>query len=185
MTELSDAELMIRVQTDDPEAFGVLFDRYGARARHVARAIQRAPASSEDIVQDAFLGVWRSRASYQADRGSVHAWLLGIVRLRAIDAARSTVRHARRRTDDQDSADRVVDRLDVEELVGERDRATGVRAALAKLPEPQRDVIVLAYFGELSASEIAHELSLPLGTVKGRIRLGLERLRGADVREVA
>ena len=101
---------------------------------------------------------------------------MGVVRNRAIDAHRRHSRHDTRRADEQ-YADAQAARGSLDESVGERDDAARLRAALARLPDAQRDVITLAYFGELSATEIASELSLPLGTVKGRMRLGLDKLR--------
>lgn len=179
MSELSDADLMDRVQADDTDAFEALLERYEARARRVARTTYFGSASTDDVLQDAFLGVWRSRATYRADRGSVSAWVLGVVRLRAIDAWRREARHETRREHRDGAAEDVPDALDIEVAVGERESAAALRAALTRLPDAQRDVIVLAYFGELSATEIASRLSIPLGTVKGRMRLGLDKLRAA------
>ena len=179
----ADAALMVRVQDDVPEAFGALYDRFGARALRLASATTRDTARAEDIVQDAFLSVWRSRAGYRPDYGSVGGWIMGVVRNRAIDAHRRHSRHDTRRADEQ-YADAQAARGSLDESVGERDDAARLRAALARLPDAQRDVITLAYFGELSATEIASELSLPLGTVKGRMRLGLDKLRTAQTVDV-
>jgi RNA polymerase sigma-70 factor (ECF subfamily) len=173
----ADVQLMERVQADEPEAFGALYDRFGARAFRVAGTTVRDSARAEDIVQEAFLSVWRSRARYQPAYGSVGGWIMGIVRNRAIDAHRSNSRHDRRRASDEDLEERLAATDDLEAVAGERDDAAQLRETLARLPEAQREVIAFAYFGELSASEIARELGIPLGTVKGRMRLGLEKLR--------
>ena len=175
MSELSDADLMSRVQADDIDAFEALFERYAVRAHRVAGMSSSGPAPSDDVLQEAFLGIWRGRAGYQADGGSVGAWVLGMVRLRAIDASRRDARRDGRRKHRARAAQVVHGADGVEEVVGDRD--SRLHAALLTLPDAQRDVVVLAYFGELSATEIASELSLPLGTVKGRMRLGLDKLR--------
>lgn len=174
---LGDEELMLRVQANDPAAFGVLFDRFAVRAMRLACAIARDNARAEDIVQEAFLSLWRSRATYQPRRGTVSGWVMGTVRHRGLDSARHNGRHERRRADEDhvDQRDRTTQ--STEQTTLERDQAARLRAVLARLPAAQREVIALAYFGELSAAEIAGELSLPLGTVKGRMRLGLDKLR--------
>ncbi len=177
-SQSSDGELMLRLQAGDRDAFAALVARFGARAHRVARGIRGAD-HCEDVVQEAFFSVWQSCGRYQAHRGTVASWILGIVRLRAIDAVRSSARHDRRR-DDRSSLESVTDPFDIEQTVEERDHAARLRGALAALPIAQRDAIVLAYYGELSGAEIASELALPLGTVKGRIRIGLEKLRQPD-----
>ena len=175
-----DADLMRRVQTDDAVAFRELYDRFGPGAYRVAQAVSRDRQHAEDIVQEAFLSIWRARARYRPEYGTVVAWVMGNVRNRAIDSLRHHDRHSRRRAREEGAEERLeAPRPDVEEIIGERDEAARLRGALARLPTAQRDVITLAYFGELSTSEIAHELSLPHGTVKGRMRLGLQKLRTA------
>ncbi len=175
--DLGDEELMLRVQADQPDAFGELFDRFGTRAYRVAYAIEHNGTRAEDIVQDAFLSIWRARASYQPERGSVIAWVIGIVRNRALDSLRRHGRHDNRRAGGEHMLERLQAPGSTEQATGERDEAAHLRGVLAQLPEAQREVIALAYFGELSTTEIASELVLPLGTVKGRMRLGLEKLR--------
>ena len=134
--------------------------------------------AAEDVVQEAFLNIWRSGARYERSRGSVRTWVLGIVHHRAIDALRRSGVHERRRTGDEDIAERLEasERTDVE--VARRDEAKAIRAAIDGLPAEQSQVIELAYFGGFSHSEIAEMLETPIGTVKGRMRLGLEKLRG-------
>lgn len=178
--EEDDAALMARVQADDPFAFAALYDRFGRRAYTVAYMVSRDRSRSEEIVQEAFLSVWRARAVYTPRRGTVAAWLMGTVRHRAIDALRRHHRHDHRRADGDGIDDSLEAPGDVEEEVVERDEAARLRSTLARLPDAQREVITLAYFGQLSTSEIADELSLPLGTVKGRMRLGLTKLRNAS-----
>jgi RNA polymerase sigma-70 factor (ECF subfamily) len=133
---------------------------------------------AEDVVQEAFLSLWRSGARYDRDRGSVRTWVLGIVHNRAIDALRRSMVHDRRRASDAGIEERFEsgERTDVE--VARRDEAREVRTALRSLPAEQSHVIELAYFGGFSHSEIADMLHTPIGTVKGRMRLGLKKMRG-------
>ena len=175
--DLDDAELMLRVQADDQDAFGALFDRFATRALGVAYAVAGDRTRAEDTVQEAFLSIWRSRATFRPELGSVSSWVMGIVRHRALDSARSNGRHDSRRADDERIEEHFQAPGNVEQAAGERDEATRLRDTLTRLPAAQREVIALAYYGELSTTEIATHLSLPLGTIKGRMRLGLEKLR--------
>jgi len=136
---------------------------------------------AEDVVQEAFLSIWRSGARYERARGSVRTWVLGIVHHRAIDALRRATVHEKRRTGDEGIAERLEakERTDVE--AARRDEARTVRLAMDTLPAEQSQVIELAYFGGFSHSEIAEMLSTPIGTIKGRMRLGLEKMRNALV----
>lgn len=176
--DIADAELIARVQADDANAFEDLFDRFAPKAYGLALMLARDPARAEDVIQDAFMAIWRTRATYRADRGAVSVWIMSIVHNRAIDALRRDARHDRRRADEDRVAEGLNLARDTDDRVAEREDAAYLRELLARLPDAQREVIALAYFGELSSSEIAHELSLPLGTIKGRMRLGLEKLRG-------
>lgn len=178
MTEALDAsDLMVRVQNDEAQAFDALYDRFAGRAYRVAVSICHDATRAEDVSQEAFLSAWRSRASYDPSRGSVSSWLMGMVRNRSIDALRRHARHDSRRSDGDHIDEQLAAPGDMEHMVGERDQAEWLRGLLAQLPDAQREVIALAYFGELSASEIARELAIPSGTVKGRMRLGLRSLR--------
>lgn len=177
VADLGDAELMLRVQADDPESFGALYDRFGHQAYRLAQSIGRDESRADDVVQEAFLYLWRTRANYRPERGTVTAWVMGTVRNRSIDSIRQTRRLQSQRVDIDDLEENLQSRDDTEEATIEREQAAHLRTILARLPEAQREVIALAYFGELSASEIASQLSLPLGTVKGRMRLGLQKLR--------
>lgn len=127
--------------------------------------------------RDAFLAVWKSRATYKAHRGGVAAWLLMIVRHKAIDIVRGRSASDNRRA----SADAYPDPSDVAAEAVARDDHTAVRAQLSSLPAGQLEVISLAFFGELSHTKIADHLGLPVGTVKSRMRLGLTKLRSAAV----
>ena len=178
LQRLGDEDLMPLVSRKDPAAFEVFYDRHGGAAYSLAHRIAGNQALAEDIVQDAFLSIWRSDAGYDRTRGSVRAWALGIVRNRAIDALRRATVHDSRRASDEGIEERfeAPERTDVE--AARRTEAGEVRAALEVLPPDQLKVIELAYFGGFTHSEIAEMLETPLGTVKGRMRLGLEKLRG-------
>ena len=177
----SDETLMRRVQDDNVEAFEQLYDRHAVRAFRVARSVCDSTGRAEDAVQEGFLSVWRSRANYRPESGSFQGWSMKIVRNRAIDATRSEA--ARRRHLEDDGGEHLASGhatapRALEDHVVARSEGDALRAALLRLPEAQSEVIALAYYGELSHTEIAKQLSLPPGTVKGRMRLGLEKLRG-------
>ena len=176
---LADEELMPLVGGKDPEAFEVLFDRHGGAAYSLAYRIVGDRAAAEDVTQEAFISVWRSGARFDAARGSVRSWLLSVVRNRAIDFLRSRAGKAPKLTFDDDT---VLEQRPAAERTEEealrRETAGELRGAIGKLPGEQSKVIELAYFGGFSHSEIAQILNLPMGTVKGRMRLGLEKIRG-------
>ena len=170
---------MALVHAGDAQAFEVIFDRHADAAFSLAyRMCGRQPAA-EDVVQEAFLSLWRSGARYDQRRGSVRSWVLSVVHNRAIDTFRRSVVKTSRDVADDGIAERMTaeERTDTE--VERRDEAARVRGALTDLPTEQRQVIELAYFGGFSHSEIAELLKLPAGTVKGRMRLGLSKLRVA------
>jgi RNA polymerase sigma-70 factor, ECF subfamily len=174
---LADEELMLLVQGADPRAFEVLYDRHGGAAFSLAYRMVGNRTAAEDIVQEAFLSIWRSRVRFQRERGSVRTWALGIVHHRAIDALRRNVVHERRRA----SAEGIEERLEAKELTdveaARREEAQTLRAALENLPDDQSRVIELAYFGGFTHTQIAEILEQPVGTIKGRMRLGLEKMR--------
>ena len=176
---LADEELMPLVGRKDAEAFEVLYDRHGGVAYSLAYRIVGDRAAAEEVTQEAFLSVWRSGARFDAARGSVRSWLLSVVRNRAIDFLRSKAGRAPKLDFDDDSALEqrpAAERTEEEAL--RRETAVEVRGAIGKLPGEQAKVIELAYFGGFSHSEIAAILGLPMGTVKGIMRLGLEKIRG-------
>jgi RNA polymerase sigma-70 factor, ECF subfamily len=176
---LADEELMPLVGRKDPDAFEVLYDRHGGAAYSLAYRIVGERTAAEEVTQEAFISVWRSGARFDATRGSVRSWLLSVVRNRAIDFLRSKAGKAPKLAFDDDS---VLEQRPAEERTEEealrRETADELRGALGKLPGEQSKVIELAYFGGFSHSEIAAILGLPMGTVKGRMRLGLEKIRG-------
>ncbi|MBN1530092.1 MAG: sigma-70 family RNA polymerase sigma factor [Thermoleophilaceae bacterium] len=174
---LADEEVMQLVQGGNPRAFELLYDRHGGAAFSLAYRMVGNRVTAEDITQEAFLSIWRSRTRYDQARGSVRTWVLGIVHNRAIDALRRGMVHDRRREtlDGVEERHEARERTDVE--AARREEARGVRDALDTLPEEQRRTIELAYFGGFSHSQIAEMLEMPIGTVKGRMRLGLEKMR--------
>jgi RNA polymerase sigma-70 factor (ECF subfamily) len=174
---LADEELMQMMERGEVAAFELLYDRHSGAAYSLAYRMCGTRAAAEDVIQEAFLSVWRAGARYDRLRGSVRTWLLGIVHHRAIDTLRRSTVHDRRRASDEGLAERLEsgERTDAE--VARRDEARSVRAVLDGLPAEQRTVIELAYFGGFTQSEIAGMLEAPIGTVKGRMRLGLEKMR--------
>jgi RNA polymerase sigma-70 factor, ECF subfamily len=173
---LSDSQLMAEVSAGSVEAFGELYDRYCARAYGVALSVCRDEGRAQDAVQDGFLSVWKSRATYRARRGTVAAWLLTVVRHRAIDLKRRNEKHDAYRASDEELDVRFAPD-DVCAAAIKRDDADRLQASLALLPDVQHEVISLAFYDELSHTEIATRLDLPAGTVKGRMRLGLQKLK--------
>jgi RNA polymerase sigma-70 factor (ECF subfamily) len=175
---LADEELMPLIADRDADAFAVLYDRHGGAAYSLAYRIVGSRQAAEDVTQEAFISIWRSGARFDPTRGSVRAWTLGIVRNRAIDALRrDTGRAPKLDLDDEAALEQRPSGELTEEEVVRRDEAAGVRGALQDLPSDQSKVIELAFFGGFSHSEIAEMLGMPLGTVKGRMRLGMEKIR--------
>jgi RNA polymerase sigma-70 factor (ECF subfamily) len=180
-----DEVLLTRLCERDPDALDALYTRYGRTAFALAYRVLGNPEAAEDAVQEAFLSVWRAAETYQQARGSARGWLLSVVRNRAIDVLRA--REARPKVgatldqitslaaDESDPADDALKRVE----------AVKVREALAALPEEQRRTIELAFFSGLSYPEVAARMGAPLGTVKSRMRLALERLRGMLLAEDA
>jgi len=170
---------MALVRDGEPRAFEVIFDRHSQAAFSLAYRMCGRRAMAEDVVQEAFMSLWRSGARYDRRRGSVRSWVLGVVHNRAIDAFRRGLVRDSRNVSDEGIADRLpaAEQTDVE--VARRDEARTVRVALDELPAEQRQVIELAYFGGFTHLQIAEMLELPPGTVKGRMRLGLTKMRMA------
>jgi len=165
------------VREGDARAFEVVFDRHGGAAFSLAYRMCGVRARAEDVVQDAFLSLWRSGARYDRGRGSVRSWILGAVHNRAIDAFRREGAKAGKDVHEERAAEQVASDELTEVEVERRDDAHRVRSALGELPPDQRRVIELAYFGGFTHAEIADMLGLPAGTVKGRMRLGLSKMR--------
>ncbi len=183
---LADEELMHIVSGGDAAAFEVIYERHSSAAFSLAYRMCGNRAAAEDVTQEAFVSMWRSGPRYDRARGSVRTWLLGIVHNRAIDALRRSVVHDRRRASDEGIEERFEAPERTETEVARMDEAQEIRTVLTTLPAEQSKVIELAYFGGFTHTEIASMLDTPIGTVKGRMRLGLEKMRGqlGGMREV-
>jgi RNA polymerase sigma factor (sigma-70 family) len=184
LADVRDRELLRRISEGEEAAFRDLFHRYAPVAIALALRVVRQRGLAEEVVQEVFLSLWLTAERFDETRGSARAWLMGMVRNRAVDAVRRE-QTQRRRADElatndvivvADPADEVIHQLD---LPSER---RALRGALDDLPPDQRRVLELMYFGGLSQSQVAERLSVPLGTVKSRTLLGMRRLRGVLAR---
>ncbi len=173
---LADEELISLVGRGDAQAFATLYDRHSRAAYSLAYRMMGEHQAAEDVLQDALLKVWRSAASYRPERGSLRTWLLSIVRNRGIDQ----LRHLASRRRMQEKVEATAPTSQPGEAFAEswtNVEREQVREALRSLPEEQSKVLELAYFSGYAQPEIAELLGLPLGTVKGRMRLGLKKIR--------
>jgi RNA polymerase sigma-70 factor, ECF subfamily len=177
LRSLADEDVMQLVRRGDARAFEVIYERHSAAAFSLAYRMMGTRAGAEDVTQDAFLSLWRSGARYDRARGSVRTWVLGIVHHRAIDALRRATVHDRRRASDEGIEERFEARERTDTEAARREEAGTVRGALSSLPADQSQVIELAYFGGFTHTEIADMLDAPVGTVKGRMRLGLKKMK--------
>jgi RNA polymerase sigma-70 factor (ECF subfamily) len=177
LRSLADEDLMQLVRRGEAAAFEVIYERHSRAAFSLAYRMAGSRGVAEDVVQEAFLNIWRSGARYERGRGSVRTWVLGIVHHRAIDALRRSFVHERRRASDEGLEETLEtgERTDVE--AARHEEAATVRGVLQHLPAEQSQVIELAYFGGFTHTEIAELLETPVGTIKGRMRLGLDKLR--------
>ena len=181
---LEDADLISLVENDDPEAFATLYDRHSRAAFALAYRMMDQRHAAEDLIQEVFLKVWRAAGSYRAGRGTVRTWILSIVRNRSIDQLRSTA--SRRRT--QDKIEASAPGSQPSEAFAEtwrKSRRDQILQAMKALPPEQSKILELVYFSGYTHVEIAGLLNIPLGTVKGRLRLGLEKMRGSLLWEAA
>jgi RNA polymerase sigma-70 factor (ECF subfamily) len=173
----TDEELMSRVAAGDVRAFEALYDRHSRHAFALARRITDRTADAEEATQDAFMSLWRSAATFDGERASLRTWLLMIVRNRSIDRLRAGA-HAH-----HDQVAEHADRLEAAERTEEQVMAMQdyleARRLVADLPPEQREIIDLAYIAGYTQNEIAARVGIPIGTVKGRARLGLNKLRRA------
>jgi RNA polymerase sigma-70 factor (ECF subfamily) len=170
-----DVELMASIQRRDVRALEQLYDRHRVLAYSLALRTLGNPTEAEDVVQEAFLSVWRSAHTYQRERSSPRSWLLSIVHNRCIDKLRS--RQVRPQSVALEAGLDVADSVDVWREVADTLTGEDVRSALHQLPPEQRETIELAYFQGYTHSQIAQLMEVPLGTVKGRMRIGLHKLR--------
>ena len=175
-TVLADEDLMSLLEDGDAGAFAALYDRHSRAAYSLSYRMMGDRQAAEDLTQDAFLKVWRSAGGFRSERGSVRTWILSIVHNRGIDQLRSLA--SRRRTQDkvEQSAPRSQPSEAFTETWRNRQREQ-IREALDTLPAEQLKILELAYFSGYTHVEISNLLDIPLGTVKGRMRLGLKKIR--------
>jgi RNA polymerase sigma-70 factor (ECF subfamily) len=173
---LSAVHLIQQVAKQDRNAFSQLYDRCSSLVFSLALRMLKARSDAEDLLQEVFVQIWRQAANYNEERGSPEAWIINIARSRAIDKLRSIRRMEKSFVLTEDPS-RVESGTDVESSAAESEVRMTMNSALATLPETQRKVLELAYFDGLTQAEIAHHLAEPLGTVKTRMRSGIQRLR--------
>jgi RNA polymerase sigma-70 factor (ECF subfamily) len=170
-------ELIQRMAGGDRDAFGAFYDRYASLAFGVVRRIVRDAGAAEDVLQEVFWELWQAASEYDPGRGTPEAWVIMRARSRGIDRARSVRRRSDMVRTGLDEATTTGGAVDAENPGVRAEQRGLVRGALGQLPENQREVIELAYFDGFTQTEIAERTKQPLGTVKTRMRLGLERLR--------
>ena len=178
-TVYTDEELMAAIANGSESALELLYERYNRYAFSLAYRMLHDATAAEDIVQEAFLALWRKADTYQQQHGSVRGWLQAIVHHRAIDKIRASAHRDQQYTPLQ--ADKEQDPASTEpepwEQAWHGEQSRLIRAALDQIPAEQRQVIELAYFGGYTHAEISEQWNIPLGTVKGRMRLGLQKLK--------
>ena len=177
--EPTDEELISAICKGEEYAIEILYERYHRFAYSLAYRILRDHQAAEDIVQDAFLSIWRKASSYQVQHGSVHSWLQAIVHHRAIDKVRSAAHRDQQWTPllTDNEQDPPSEQPDVWEQTWQGEQHRMIRSVLDQIPAEQRMVIELAYFGGYTHAEISEQCQIPLGTVKGRMRLGLQKMK--------
>ena len=168
--------LIQQVAQQDREAFSQLYDRFSNLVFTLAMRMLRVRSDAEDLLQEVFVQVWRQAENYSAERGSPEAWIINIARSRAIDKIRS-IRRMQKSFVLTDDPARAESPENVESSAAESETRLTMNSALANLPDPQRKVLELAYFDGLTQNEIADRLAEPLGTVKTRMRSGIQKLR--------
>jgi RNA polymerase sigma-70 factor, ECF subfamily len=182
---LADEDLMLLVEVGDADAFAALYQRHYRLAYSVAHKLTGEKQAAEDLTQEAFLKVWRSADGYRPQRGSVRTWILSVVRNQGIDQLRAKATRRRMQEKLEASAPRS-EPSEAFTQVWHEARLGRLRQALDALPHIQQQVLELAHFSDLTHLEIAERLGLPPGTVKGRLRLGLVKLRkDTELRDVA
>jgi len=178
-TGIADAELVRRMSEGDERALGALYDRWVNVVHSIVLHVVGDAGEAEDVVEDVFWQAWRQAARYEPARAGVSTWLLTIARTRALDRLRALRRQREETVPLSPAADGVASGANTPAGVAElSERAALVSAALRELPSEQREALELAYYGGLSQTEIAERTGQPLGTVKTRIRLAMQKLRG-------
>lgn len=176
---LEDQELLVRIAAGEKDALEAIYERYSSAVYSLARYMLRSEAVAEEATQDAFLNIWLKASSYNSSRGLPKTWIMSVAHHKIIDIIRSR-RRAEAVADpkEYETLDLLPsDQVGTDEAVVRNLEAERVRRALERLPAAQQEVVTLAYFGGLSQLEIAARLGQPLGTVKTRARLALQKLR--------
>ena len=173
---LSDEELISLMGAGDAGAFAALYDRHSRAVYSLSYRMAGEKRAAEDLAQDAFLKVWRSAGTYRPQRGSVRTWILAVVHDRGIDLLRASASRRRRREEAEAATTRSQPSEDFAEAWGNH-RRDRLREALRDIPRGQREAVTLVHFPGLTQREVSERLGLPLGTVKGRVRLGLRKPR--------
>jgi RNA polymerase sigma-70 factor, ECF subfamily len=176
---VSDDRMLDLLARAEPEGIEMLYDRYSGLAYTLAFRILEDAGAAEDVVQEAFLSVWRRASTYRSDRGSLRTWVCSIVHHRALDRLRGRAGRTRQDVALEHAPAAVTSVSDTWDQVADALEREAVRTALDQLSVEQRETIELAYFGGYSQTEISDLMNVPLGTVKGRTRLALRKLRGA------
>ena len=174
LAHLSDEAVVALTARSDEIALAELYDRYGRVAYGLALRVLRDEALAEDAVQEAFIAIWRGAARFLPERGKASTWILTLVHRRAVDLVR---REQRRRMEPLPEVEAAREGSSADEAMWLRLERERVQAALARLPDQQREAIELAYYGGFTQSELAERLGEPLGTIKSRMFTGLARLR--------
>lgn len=174
--EIDDSVLCARLADGDEDALARLYDRYGGLAFGVALRVVGDPARAEDVVQDVFIKLWTNARQFDAARGTVRTWLLTSIRNRAVDTLRGRGAHERREREIPVTAEASGSGSDPWREVAMSLERDVVRDAMGSLPEEQRHVVELAYWGGYTQTEIAEIVRVPVSTVKGRMRLAMEKL---------
>jgi RNA polymerase sigma-70 factor, ECF subfamily len=190
LRRLADEELMELAARNDADAFEVILERHADAVFSLSYRMCGARPLAEDVAQESLLALWRKGASYDRARGSVRTWALGVTHNRAVDTLRRVSVHERRRASDENLEDHLQAPESTDSQAIANVASQEVRGVLDELPSEQRRVIELAYFAGFTQTEIASMLETPLGTVKGRMRLGLEKMKvvlaaGRSVHELA
>ena len=175
---LDEIDLIRRIIQRDEKALGALYDRYAKLLFSFILSVVKKQEEAEDVLQELFVQIWEKASSFDVNRGNVYTWLFTLARNRAIDRLRSKQHRAEGRSDPDFQIELIPNPLDPSpfDAVVMREQAETVRTALQNIPQDQREVIQIAYFGGLSQSEIAASLNVPLGTVKTRMRQGMKKL---------
>lgn len=171
----SDEDLIVAIQRKDARALELLYDRHRVMSFSLALRMLGSSTDAEDVVQEAFLNVWRASGTYRVERSSARSWILSVVHHRTIDKLRG--RQSRPQTATLEEGMDIMDDSDVWAEVAEKLTGEAVRRALEQLPPEQRETIELAYFSGYTHSQIAQLKEVPLGTVKGRMRMALHKLK--------